>query len=636
MEVIRHHHGLLFAADSQQSIHEQRIPSMPPRAAVRNAAACMLRVAAIALLSAASLPIAAQTQTPSPYSGTPMPVPATFEAEDFDRGGEGVAYHDNVKGNAGGQYRTSEDVDIIVSSDSAGGGYVVDNFETGEWLAYTVNVAGSAQYDIALRVTSGFSNSAFHIEIDGVNITGSVLVPNTGGWSNFQWVGKQGVPLTAGRHVLKVVADQQYFDLNSVRVTAPPSAQGQELMPASAGAWHAFTPRTQSAPGVAVSNGSTSYALNIDGLGVPNVYGGWRTRITGLQGENYYRFRARARPFNIASLRESVTIILRWSGSLADGVMPDYVWDFRPQADGTILFDRVVRTPGGTTAVDVDLALQWSPSGQVAFEELSFMAVDPPPARKVRVAAIYYQPSGASSGYESVRQAASYAEQVASNYRPDIIVLGEMLNVVGAQGTLDSEAETIPGPSTDVMARVASTYRVNIAFGMLESIDSLLYNTAVLLDRNGQMTGKYHKVQLPISEASDGIAPGNSVPVFDTDFGRVALLICHDTSFPEPAREAALQGAELLLVPIWGGRPALVRARAVENGIYLAASGYDYASEVVSPLGAVLASVTINAGPAVAVADIDLSQRFPETWLGDWRDSSNKQRRVEPYQFRVP
>jgi hypothetical protein len=224
MEASRHHHGLSFAADSQRSIHEQRFPSMSPRAAVGNAAACMLRVAAIALLSAASLPIAAQTQTPSPYSGTPIPVPATFEAENFDRGGEGVAYHDNVKGNAGGQYRTSEDVDIIFSFDSAGGGYVVNNFETGEWLAYTINVATSAQYDIELRASnSNWSPPPrFHIEIDGINVTGSVTVPNTGGWSNFQWVGKQGVPLTAGRHVLKIVADQQYFDLNSIRIIATP------------------------------------------------------------------------------------------------------------------------------------------------------------------------------------------------------------------------------------------------------------------------------------------------------------------------------------------------------------------------------------------------------------------------------
>jgi len=129
---------------------------------------------------------------------------------------------------------------------------------------------------------------------------------------------------------------------------------------------------------------------------------------------------------------------------------------------------------------------------------------------------------------------------------------------------------------------------------------------------------------------------GDEVAVFNADFGRVAMLICQDTSFPEPAREAALQGAELLLVPIWGGKTALVHARAVENGIDLAASGYDYASEVVDPLGTVLASVIINSGPAVAIADIDLGKRFREDWLGDWRDIANKERRTGPYQYKLP
>src|SRR2546425_11120970 len=101
-----------------------------------------------------------------PFFGTPIAVPGTFEAENFDLGGEGIAYHDNVPGNAGGQYRLNEDVDIIVSSDPLGGGYVVNNFETGEWLAYTINVAASAQYDIALRASSPFDNSAFHSSED--------------------------------------------------------------------------------------------------------------------------------------------------------------------------------------------------------------------------------------------------------------------------------------------------------------------------------------------------------------------------------------------------------------------------------------------------------------------------------------
>src|SRR5437773_10311195 len=167
----------------------------------------------------------ASASASTPFTGTPFTIPGSFEAEDFDRGGEGVAYHDNVAGNAGGQYRPNEDVDIIVSSDSAGGGFVVNNFETGEWVNYTVNVQTATNYDIELRVSSQFSTSAFHIEIDGQNVTGSVVAPNTGNWNTFQWVGKKGVALPAGQHVLKVFVDQQYFNFNSVRVLqAPPSA----------------------------------------------------------------------------------------------------------------------------------------------------------------------------------------------------------------------------------------------------------------------------------------------------------------------------------------------------------------------------------------------------------------------------
>ena len=132
-----------------------------------------------------------------------------------------------------GSTRLSEDVDIIVSSDSLGGGYVVNNFETGEWLAYAINVAASGNYDIELRASSAISTSAFHVEIDGTDVTGPITA-NTGSWDNFQWVGARGVALTAGIHVLKIVADQQYFNLNSIRVNAtststPPGSTAQLL-----------------------------------------------------------------------------------------------------------------------------------------------------------------------------------------------------------------------------------------------------------------------------------------------------------------------------------------------------------------------------------------------------------------------
>jgi hypothetical protein len=154
----------------------------------------------------------------------PIAIPGTWEAEDFDLGPQDVAYHDNDMGNAGGQYRTT-DVDIVVSSDSEGGSYAVNNFETGEWLVYTVNVASSGWYDIELRAATNFDfpDSAFRVEVDGVNVTGTVVLSDTGGWSNYQWIGKRTLTLNAGTHILKVVSEQQYFDLNRIRVAASPS-----------------------------------------------------------------------------------------------------------------------------------------------------------------------------------------------------------------------------------------------------------------------------------------------------------------------------------------------------------------------------------------------------------------------------
>jgi hypothetical protein len=177
-----------------------------------------------------SIRVTANTLAPvagMPYTGTPTSLPGTFEAENFDKGGEGVGYHDLSAGNTGGQYRTAESVDIIASNDAQGGGYLVNNFQTGEWLAYTVNVAATGTYDLAIRAANSYSApTAFHMEVDGANVTGSIAVPNTGGWGNFQWVGKQGVALTAGKHVLKVFADAQYFNVNQVRVTASTVAGG--------------------------------------------------------------------------------------------------------------------------------------------------------------------------------------------------------------------------------------------------------------------------------------------------------------------------------------------------------------------------------------------------------------------------
>ncbi len=170
----------------------------------------------------------------TPYTGTAVSLPANVAAVNFDKGGEGVAYHDLSSGNLGGLYRASESVDIYASTDSASGPYQVANFQTGEWMKYTVNVPANGTYDVGIRAANNYGTGAFHIEVDGANVTGAVPVPKTGGWSTYQWFGKKGVALTAGTHVVRLVSDQQWFNVSALSMQAS-STSGTGTPTGSAG-----------------------------------------------------------------------------------------------------------------------------------------------------------------------------------------------------------------------------------------------------------------------------------------------------------------------------------------------------------------------------------------------------------------
>src|SRR5439155_1587484 len=91
--------------------------------------------------------------SPTPFGGTARALPGTIQAEDFDNGGEGVAYHDVESANYGGAYRTSEGVDIQGTSDT-GGGYNVGWMAPGEWLKYSVNFSASGLYTLSGRIAT--------------------------------------------------------------------------------------------------------------------------------------------------------------------------------------------------------------------------------------------------------------------------------------------------------------------------------------------------------------------------------------------------------------------------------------------------------------------------------------------------
>jgi uncharacterized delta-60 repeat protein len=171
-----------------------------------------------------------------PVRGAAWPIPGRIEAEDYDNGGPEVAYFDttinlnDATGAYQSNYRPGSGVDL--ETDSDGGNNVhVAYVRAGEWLQYTVNVAGSGFYNVQARVASAGTGGTFHLELDGVDKTGPMAIPDTGGWLAFQTITNPGVLLPSGLHSLRVVFDGNgangvfVGNLNYLTIAGVPVAQ---------------------------------------------------------------------------------------------------------------------------------------------------------------------------------------------------------------------------------------------------------------------------------------------------------------------------------------------------------------------------------------------------------------------------
>lgn len=149
-----------------------------------------------------------------PYNGTPHLIPGRIEIEEYDMGGESVAYHEaNNDGNQGGATFRNDEVDIEETAD-VDGDYNVGYILNGEWLEYTIDVVSTGVYDLALRVAADGDGKTMHIEIEGVDVTGPIDIPNTGGWQSWETVMINNISLTEGEHVMRLVFESDYMNLN--------------------------------------------------------------------------------------------------------------------------------------------------------------------------------------------------------------------------------------------------------------------------------------------------------------------------------------------------------------------------------------------------------------------------------------
>ena len=183
----------------------------------------------------------------------------------------------------------------------------------------------------------------------------------------------------------------------------------------------------------------------------------------------------------------------------------------------------------------------------------------------------------------------------------------------------ESEQE---GPSIIRLRKLARELDIYLCIGFTEREGQQLYNTALLIGPDGTTAGKYRKTH----GVEPGYTPGDRLPVFETRYGKVGMLICYDRQPPEIARTLAQHGAELILIPsngMWGRmNDALLRSRAYENRVYLVFA-HPRNGVIIDPGGRIIAAnmsipgqgvgLPTNSGtedndgwPEAVVRDIDL------------------------------
>jgi len=399
---------------------------------------------------------------------------------------------------------------------------------------------------------------------------------------------------------------------------------------ADATGWTVWSDRAETMPRTwvetVVSLGEPG-SLTVSGNGNIGAFGGWQRVFPGIEAGAWYRLTVHYRSTGVTSENWQIQPRLDWrktNGGRAGEV--DYAYRSTWEGDWRSV-TLLTQAPKDSAAVAVQLFLAHAPQGTVWWDDISLERVATPRPRLVTIASVNLHPEGTGSREKSVEQFMETAERVVPA-NADLVVLPEGITVVGTGKRYAEVAEPVPGPTTKRLGEFARKHKTYVVGGLYEREGQVVYNTAVLLDRYGNLAGKYRKVYLP-REEMEQLTPGNDYPVFQTDFGILGIMTCYDVAYADPARGLAAGGAEIVVMPIWGGDQTLAKARAIENQVYLVASGYDHPTYIMNPSGEWLAIARERGSAAIATIDLNQSLRQPNNNLGDMRNRLPKELRFD-------
>jgi len=237
---------------------------------------------------------------------------------------------------------------------------------------------------------------------------------------------------------------------------------------------------------------------------------------------------------------------------------------------------------------------------------------------------------------ENIQQALDWID-AAGQERCDIVCLPESFNIVGTpalfgSGVGDPEAilaavEEIPGPISEAVAAKARQHDMYVIPVYLVRDRGRIFNRAAIFDRRGELVGAYDKFNPTEYELKEwGVTAGSALPVFDLDFGRIAVLICYDIFFPEMVRIYSFKGAEVVFLSTGNITPnprvvyEQLRVRASDYSVHIAMSNFGIAPPYAPHEGRVLPSracivdydgiIIADTGhrPGLATATIDLDE----------------------------
>jgi predicted amidohydrolase len=221
----------------------------------------------------------------------------------------------------------------------------------------------------------------------------------------------------------------------------------------------------------------------------------------------------------------------------------------------------------------------------------------------------------------NIARAVGYIESAKGS---DILCLPEMVATANVPKDLEYYAEEFPGRITRKFQASARNHRMNLIAPYLVRSGGKIFNQATVIDRKGKIVGFYRKVQ-PTAEEAHTVTAGSELPVFDLDFGRIAVMICMDIYFPEIPRIYAFKGAEILFWPTVTHGPTQealctqATARALDNSLFVVESNLanhpPYApyigrfrpatARIIDHNGDILAQTGRRHGVARATVDLD-------------------------------